>query len=409
MRVLIQTKSPAQISEQDLQSLVDDGICESTILEYKSQLTIGSSGEKKEFLFDVSAFANSKGGHLIIGIEEKQGNATALKGVAIINPDAERNKIENLIRNGIEPKIPGLELAIVPLAKGNHAVVIHIPASWSKPHMVTLNGSKFYFRGSAGKQPMDVAEIRAAFELSGTARERVRDFRAERLSTIITGDEPIPLGTPKTSLHLIPLSIANPDVTFDVSLLEKDFCRKKNMFMEEVSHTRGRYNADGYLSYTSYPSGEDSWTPCSYLQVFRNGVIEGVEDAAVGSLRVLEGKQDIAILSYEADMIKTLGVLLSHQQKLGVSPPILVSATIIGAAEYAIEPIQESSRVPGPFYKREDHQLGKDLLILPELLIESYDVDSATVLRPIFDAVWQASGYAECPNYDEEGKRRQDR
>ena len=399
------TKSLLSIRESDLQSLVDDEVREDATLEYKSQLQIGSTGEKKEFLFDVSAFANSRGGHLIFGIKEQHGAAKELVGIAVANPDAERDRIENLIRNGIEPRIPGLGIAMVKLTNGKYCIVIHIPQSWAKPHMVSLGGSRFYIRGSGGKQPLDINEIRAAFDLSGTARERVRDFRAERLSAIITGDEPVQLDKPKTSLHLIPLSIGNPDVSFDVSLIAEDMRQQENMFMEEVSHTRGRYNADGYLTSTYYYSG-DQPIPCSYLQVFRNGAIEGVEDARVGSLRVWEGKSDIAIVSYENDLIQALSVLLGHQKKLGVNPPILVTATIIGAAEYAIEPHRESSRVPGPFYKREDHLLGKDPLILPELLIEQFSVDAAIVLRPVFDAVWRASGYPECPHYDENGQRK---
>jgi hypothetical protein len=400
------SKPLLSVDESDLQAFVADQVRENMLLEYKRQLSIGSTGEKKEFLSDVSAFANSKGGYLIIGIEEAKGVPKVLSGITIANPDEERARLENLIRSGIDPRIPGLEIAIVSLANGKHAIVIHIPQSWAKPHMVSLSGSRFYIRGSGGKQPLDVREIRAAFELSGSARERVRDFRAERLTMIIAGQEPFPLDAPKTALHLIPLSIGNPDVAFDVSTIAEDMGRQTNMFMEYVPNTRGRYNADGYVTYTCLAG--DPPPPCSYLQVFHNGAIEGVEDASVGSLRILEGKSEIAIRSYENDLMGALGVLLGHQRKLGVSPPILVTATLIGIADYTIEVSNRGFRIPDPFYKKTDHLIGKDPLILPELLIESFNIEPSKVLRPLFDALWRASGYASCPHYDKEGNRKPD-
>jgi predicted HTH transcriptional regulator len=39
-------------------------------LDYKREIT-GNEGEKKELAKDVSAMANSQGGHIIIGIDEK--------------------------------------------------------------------------------------------------------------------------------------------------------------------------------------------------------------------------------------------------------------------------------------------------------------------------------------------------
>ena len=57
-----------QISEPDLQSLKDTGVPEGISIEYKRELYSGSDAGVKEFLKDVSAFANTSGGHLIIEI-----------------------------------------------------------------------------------------------------------------------------------------------------------------------------------------------------------------------------------------------------------------------------------------------------------------------------------------------------
>jgi predicted HTH transcriptional regulator len=54
----------------DLRTLVANQIPESPILEYKEALPTRSDGDRKEFLADVSAFANTSGGVIIYGIRE---------------------------------------------------------------------------------------------------------------------------------------------------------------------------------------------------------------------------------------------------------------------------------------------------------------------------------------------------
>jgi hypothetical protein len=44
--------------------------------------------------------------------------------------------------------------------------------------------------------------------------------------------------------------------------------------------------------------------------------------------------------------------------------------------------------------------LGKDMLILPEVVFETYGANVATTLKPVFDSVWNAAGKAESPFYD---------
>jgi predicted HTH transcriptional regulator len=60
-----------EIAEQDIQNLVDDQIEESAHLDYKREVTFSPSG-KKELAKDISAFANSGGGVILYGIEEKK-------------------------------------------------------------------------------------------------------------------------------------------------------------------------------------------------------------------------------------------------------------------------------------------------------------------------------------------------
>jgi hypothetical protein len=48
---------PDHIAERDLQSLVENGVAEGILFDYKGELYGASDSEKREFLKDVSSFA----------------------------------------------------------------------------------------------------------------------------------------------------------------------------------------------------------------------------------------------------------------------------------------------------------------------------------------------------------------
>ena len=60
-------KSISEINEADIQLLIGNEVQESKNLDYKEKLPENSDKAKKEFLADVSSFANSNGGYLIFG------------------------------------------------------------------------------------------------------------------------------------------------------------------------------------------------------------------------------------------------------------------------------------------------------------------------------------------------------
>lgn len=78
--------------------------------------------------------------------------------------------------------------------------------------------NKFYSRNSNGKYLLDIGEIRNLFTPSESAIERIRSFRTERLSRIVSGQTPIQIENyPKVILHIVPLSISNPAKKSDLS------------------------------------------------------------------------------------------------------------------------------------------------------------------------------------------------
>jgi hypothetical protein len=104
------------ISEVDLQALIDVGATEGLLLDFKRTAYGRSDADVKEFLKDTTSFANTAGGHLIIGMDENAGAASALAPLVGIDADAELQRLESLLRDGVEPRISGVRMRAVTIA-----------------------------------------------------------------------------------------------------------------------------------------------------------------------------------------------------------------------------------------------------------------------------------------------------
>jgi predicted HTH transcriptional regulator len=136
-----------EVTEADLQRLVDDGVAENRQLEYKRDLPSSGAEDKKEFVRDVVSFANSAGGHIIFGIAASNGIPTRLTPLLEEKIDDAKLRFENIIRTSIERAIQGLKIDSVKLAKGC-ALVIEIPRGLFGLHMIK-NRRAFIGRTSA--------------------------------------------------------------------------------------------------------------------------------------------------------------------------------------------------------------------------------------------------------------------
>lgn len=127
-------------------------------------------------------------------------------GVECNTIDGEKLRIESLLRDGVEPRITGIQIHDVTLSDTRSALIVRIPRSWAAPHMVKFRGaSKFYSRNA------DVTEIRNAFLLSETLADKMKDFRTKRLGKAIANELPMKMPDgPKAIMHLIPFSAFNP-------------------------------------------------------------------------------------------------------------------------------------------------------------------------------------------------------
>ncbi len=75
--------SPNDIDEKQLRRLIDAKIAESRDIEYKRDTYGNGDADHAEWLADVSSFANTVGGDIIIGMEAKKRCAVAIAPLTI--------------------------------------------------------------------------------------------------------------------------------------------------------------------------------------------------------------------------------------------------------------------------------------------------------------------------------------
>jgi hypothetical protein len=362
--------------------LVKNQQVENKYIEYKQQLPGDTDSEKKEFLADVSSFANASGGDLIYGIRTEHGVPTEFCGLQLSNPDQEISRLETMIRCGIAPRI---NVQTTLIAETKQAIIIRIRKSWAAPHMVTFKGlSKFYSRNSNGKYPLDVTELRAAFLLTDTIGERARHFRNNRLNKILSGETPLREKTPKTVLHLIPFGSLDPSAKFDLSQLTADMTKLMSPGLER-NIPWGRYNFDGYLTVTQL--GQKTW---SYLQIFRNGIIELVDTYLLGNQR------KIYSYDFEKGLLEAIPRYLNAQKTIGVDTPIFLTVSLHGVSGFELEPCG-----PPRVSMDQHYPIDRDDLVIPELVVDEFDARLDRIMKPIFDTIWNAAGWPGCQNYNE--------
>tara|TARA_Y100000815_G_C13321810_1_gene492582 strand:+ start:188 stop:853 length:666 start_codon:yes stop_codon:yes gene_type:complete len=129
---------------ETIQSFIDNQIEESIHIEFKSSGAISRTPAiKKEISKDVSAFANSDGGIIIYGLEEKNHKADSFS--YINGNEFTKEFVEQVINSTIKRAISDIKIHVI-RAGGNllkTIYVVQIPSSFNAPHM---NQDKRYYR-----------------------------------------------------------------------------------------------------------------------------------------------------------------------------------------------------------------------------------------------------------------------
>jgi hypothetical protein len=382
-----------KIDESEIQRLLSMGVAESSYLDYKQE-TYGDSGDdRSEFLADVSSFANTLGGDLVIGVAEAKGSPAGITSF-MGDCDAEKRRLEQIALAGLEPRVSNLRIRAVPIAAGGHVIVVRVPRSFNPPHrVIARNSNRFWARAGTTKYQPNVEQLRHLFNDAPHLLERIRAFQVDRLVKIAAGETPLPLrGIGKVVLHVVPLPSFGDGRMLDlVSVLANG--THVPIPPDDVGFAnRNAVNLDGYLNYTAAHEG----ARLAYAQFFRNGAIEGV-----GELRSEDGVNSRFIGSDFTKLVVSrvqqyLAVLKSYD--LGLPVYIFLSLTSATRTVFRYA-------TPGGGFA-ETGPMGREVVSLPEIRVDGFDVDVPGALRPVFNVLWNALGFPQCDMYDGQGKFR---
>lgn len=367
-------------------------MAENQTREYKLQLPGPADAEKKDFLADISAMANTAGGVVVYGVEtgkdasgRDNGIPVNVPGVVVENFDAERQRLEAMLRDGLSPPITAQATVVeVKLASGTIAVAVGVGRSALGPHRVTFKGStRFYRRNQSGNYQPEVPELRRMFLEQTEWIEEALAFRDRRIADVVGGSAfPNLASGTQTFVHVLPLGRRGEVI---------DYRGRSGKLMEafpplEHFGYSPRYNADGFLAFSQQTDGR--W--CSYTQLFRTGAVEGVStlfasepEGERGTRRLWAEKLGRELNSYVPMVLRSLRTLL------GVEPPYALCISL-NSIKGAVIP---DSRGTGQF----GTPIDRDRLCMEPLLVEDPESFSADQLLPLLDVVWQSAGWEGVP------------
>lgn len=396
MRFIID-KDIKNITKEDLKNLVRNHKQEDSFLDFKRDLYGKTDTDKKELLKDVSAFANGSGGEIIIGIEEDNySQAKTLCGFTTTNISLEKNRIEQIIMNGLEPKLDTFKVRYIHIGNHRFVMIIRIEHSPLFPHMVSFQRfNKFYIRKSDKNLLLDVYELRNLFLKSENFMQEIRKYNHDKINNILEKNAILPtIDAPKILINFIPFDAFTRQTYLDLA--------KSNL---KINFPEQRINFDGLLAYQMNDKGINS-----YAQIHRNGIIEFLSSSnkvfdiinnpfvitnnlATEKLKIIYGEKN----GFEYYLIRKSYEFINILKKLKVQTPIYIFIAIIDAKGYRI------------LYKNNNEEkitnaIDRNILSIPELELKRYDNDLKSIIRMAFNMIWNACGEKESINFDNQGK-----
>jgi hypothetical protein len=380
-----------KISERDLQRLIEAGATESLYIDYKRQTYGPKESDHAEFLADISSFANTSGGDLVIGMAETGGVPTEFVPF-IGDADTERRRLEEIARTGLEPRIRNLQIRMIPVSDRGRVIIVRAPRSYLPPHRVTYkNRNRFWARASSGKYEPNIEELRHLFNDSPQLAERIRSFRNDRIIRITAGELPVPVASGgKVALHVVPLPSFADNRLLDVVSSIASGTHVPLPLGGMSGANRVDVNLDGFLNYTELPTAARA----SYAQFFRTGAIEGVGEL---SRRKDDGNAYFVGPEFTEKIVFSVWQYLSVLKAFDAGLPIFAFLSLCD--------------IKGCYYRHTIDGMGwndagplqRDVVALPEVYIENFDVDVPAIMRPVFNTLWNAFGFAHCDMYNDRG------
>lgn len=219
--------------------------------------------------------------------------------------------------------------------------------------------------------------------------DRLKEFRAERIGMIREGEVPARMEEgARCVLHIVPQSgfESSANLDLDAIIQGRDFIWPIN----GGGSGSIRYNFDGLLSVVM-----NDGHAYSYVQLFHNGTVEAVNSSL---LRKLSDRATITSRTFEEGIRKIVSNSSGLLKRHGIEAPLYIMLSLLGVKGYVMAPGRSGG---------DPYPIDRDDLIVPSVILESFEDEIDHVLLPAFNRVWNASGIARSPNYGEDNSWRE--
>ncbi len=174
-----------RLTAEDIEKAVQrSALREDEDLDFKRRLVLDKDEAKAEFAKDVAAFANTRGGLLIVGVRESDGVAD---GVELLDVDEDfPARLYSAVANWLAPAAEfGVHFAPTVTNPKRGFYLITVPRSPSAPHAVRMpqakNAWRFPRRASSDTLFMSESEVADAYR----SRFRGMEEQSSRLKTVL--------------------------------------------------------------------------------------------------------------------------------------------------------------------------------------------------------------------------------
>lgn len=171
-----------------VESLKNDGIREGQFIDFKERhLTLETDDAKRDFARHIAGLANSQGGFIVIGVQEREGIAQEIVKVAL-NEEIPK-QYDRAIRKFISPN-PSIKFhSLHPEGTPEDGIfVIQVLESPNKPHAV-MNGELFRYLIRSGSETRNMSEPEVArlfegrFSSSDKSEKLLYEYEARLLQS----------------------------------------------------------------------------------------------------------------------------------------------------------------------------------------------------------------------------------
>lgn len=177
-------KNMSDILFADIESLLENKIDESDVLDYKIDMI-----KDQDLVKHVCAFANTRGGHIIFGVKESGKGGYPIETNGLCTSDLNKERLEQILLSHIVPRLD-VKIKSIEIPNSEKSILlIQIPDSYQKPHQSNLS-KKFYKRFQFEAAEMTENEVsdsyRRRFSNYAQVNQYVKEILADTKENTIT-------------------------------------------------------------------------------------------------------------------------------------------------------------------------------------------------------------------------------